>query len=284
MKVEITIFQEEFTNSFSLMPTSIIYPEVDDLSFEPNDDPHEHFQKTGCVPFLGFHHPMESIDRIYPAKYIKSFLMLASGRYIGRGPLFSPHPAQLRMKAEAGLVFKKDDPLALAFEDEMEFFLTPPKTPAPLLPMPEHTDRSDASTNNPTSGSAAEHDGHGSLSGELDPDTRRPRRHPTDSWQSPPPWEAGKEPDPTPSSDPGQSAPVCLNGAYLVPPPDPFDSLSLSISPLHNALNQTAQQPGRISSLTKPVNSQQYGAQSVLQGSLQRFLKASLGLYLYGLW
>ncbi|GFP23810.1 hypothetical protein HKBW3S09_01275, partial [Candidatus Hakubella thermalkaliphila] len=61
MKVEITIFQEEFTNSFSLMPTSIIYPEVDDLSFEPNDDPHEHFQKTGCVPFLGFHHPMESI-------------------------------------------------------------------------------------------------------------------------------------------------------------------------------------------------------------------------------
>ncbi|GFP19775.1 hypothetical protein HKBW3S03_01279, partial [Candidatus Hakubella thermalkaliphila] len=34
MNVEITIFQEEFTNSFSLMPTSIIYPEVDDLSFE----------------------------------------------------------------------------------------------------------------------------------------------------------------------------------------------------------------------------------------------------------
>lgn len=122
MNVKIVIFHKEFTNSFSLMPASIIYPEINDLPLEPKDDLYENFQETRGIPFLRFHHTMQSMERIYPPEHIQSLLMLASGRNIGLGPLFCPHPTELRMEAEARLVFKKDDPFTFASYDEVEFF------------------------------------------------------------------------------------------------------------------------------------------------------------------
>jgi hypothetical protein len=87
----------------------------------------QYFEKTISITMSRTNHSMTPINRIYPAKYVESFLMLAASpnhRLVFCTTLV-PHTTQLWMKAKSSLILKDQNLFSRPVMNGLEFFLIP---------------------------------------------------------------------------------------------------------------------------------------------------------------
>lgn len=109
-------------------------------------------------------------------------MVLALSVDVGLCSLLPPNPSELRMKGEAGFIFKEHYPFTVAFSGEKEFFL-------PLLEIrlhpprwPEYIGTSVGAENSPVSLSCVGRVAPGLSRNGIFSSTRRPQRRPIESW------------------------------------------------------------------------------------------------------
>ena len=112
-------------NPVSLMPASLIQPELYHDSFIAAEDGCEHAKKSiGISPVL-LHDSVPTAQRVYPTKDIESFMMLTPRHYKGLSSLLSPHPAKLGMKAKSRFIREQQHPSSVAsFDGQVRKYLS----------------------------------------------------------------------------------------------------------------------------------------------------------------
>ena len=73
------IFSKKRLHSCTFMPSGIVYPKVDGLSFEAIANLPQHLNKSIGIAADPLHDSMCSLDKINPSKDIQSLLMLTPG-------------------------------------------------------------------------------------------------------------------------------------------------------------------------------------------------------------
>jgi hypothetical protein len=79
MNAQVCVFNKKLIYSGSFMPRSIVHPKINDHAFEAGYNPGERFQEAVSISTHPLHDTMETVDRIDPAKKIKTFMVLALG-------------------------------------------------------------------------------------------------------------------------------------------------------------------------------------------------------------
>jgi hypothetical protein len=117
------VAKEKIKNSLALVPSGLVDKKIYDNVFVSVKNLFEHCEESIRVPFFLLHHAMSTTERIYPAKNIKSFVMLALGQHIGLSALFYPDSSQFWMKTKSRFIRKKDHSVFLTSLYQKEFFL-----------------------------------------------------------------------------------------------------------------------------------------------------------------
>ena len=84
MDMEEGIFCKKIVHPRTFMPSGIVHPEVDGLSFETINDLPQHLNKPIGIAADPLHDSMRSLDEIHPSKDIQPLLMLTPDSYRGR--------------------------------------------------------------------------------------------------------------------------------------------------------------------------------------------------------
>jgi plasmid maintenance system antidote protein VapI len=278
MKVQSTLFEQKGIDGLPFVPPRIIYPEVNDLSFEAGQDLLKEFEETTGITFNGFHQTMKAVQRINPSKEIQSLLVLTAGVHVGLDASLDPDPSQFWMHAEARFILKKKHSLPSTLDHQVEFFLASCENFVSLLPTLERTDRSVVLKNTPTCESSAAHDAHGWLSDGVALDILRPLPHPTSLWISPPVSESWTGFCPIPLAPSRQYEQVVRieGGPRSMPTLSGWHFLSNSLP--QDGLNRRVPQPEWTSTQIASANTLQYESLSMPQESSQLFPTTTHGL------
>jgi hypothetical protein len=90
MDVESTLFEQKGIDALPFMPSGIIHPEINDLSFEAGQNLLKEFEEPTGIAFNGFHQTMKAVQRINPSKEIQSLSVLTAGLHVGLGAFLDP--------------------------------------------------------------------------------------------------------------------------------------------------------------------------------------------------
>ena len=142
------------------MPSRIVHPKIDALSFEALNNLPQNLNKPIGIAADPLHDSMRSLDEIHPSKDIQPLLMLTPGIDKRSTPSLRPYSPQFRMQRKPRFILKKNHSITLTFQSHSEFFLMSPEILPPLLLWPEQNGTSAVSANIPISLSVSGHDEH----------------------------------------------------------------------------------------------------------------------------
>ena len=90
MDMKERMFNNKLLHSFTFMPSRIVHPKVDGLSFEAINNLPQNLNKPIGIAADPLRDSMRSLDEIHPSKDIQSLLMLTPGIYKRSTPPSSP--------------------------------------------------------------------------------------------------------------------------------------------------------------------------------------------------
>jgi hypothetical protein len=183
MNMNERMFNNELRHLCPFMPSRVIHPEIDGLSFEAIHNLPQNLNKPFGIAANPLHDPMRSLDEIHPSKDIQPLLVLTPGIDKRSTPLLRPYSSQFRMQRKPRLILKKNHPIILTSQSRPEFFLMSPEILPPLLPWPAQNGTSAVSANIPISSSISGHDEHESQYDMPSSDIPQKLRHPISPWK-----------------------------------------------------------------------------------------------------
>jgi len=135
MDMQERMFHHKRLYPYTFMPSRVVHPKIDDLSFEAINNLPQNLDKPISIAADPLHDSMRSLDKINPPKDIQPLLMLTPGIDKRSAPPLRPYSSQLRMQRKPCLILKKNHPINLTFQSRQEFFFNVSRnasTPSPL--------------------------------------------------------------------------------------------------------------------------------------------------------
>ena len=150
MDMQESMLHHKLLHSCTFMPSRIVHPKIDGLSFEAIKNLPQDLDKPIGIAADPFRDSMRSLDEINPPKDIQPLLMLTPGINKRATSPLCPYPPQFRMQRKPRFTLKKNHSITFAFQSRLEFFLMSPEILLPLPVCPEQNGTSAASMNAPT--------------------------------------------------------------------------------------------------------------------------------------
>ena len=160
MDMQKSIFNHKLLHLYTFMPSRIVHPKIDGLSFKAIKNLPQDLDKPIGIATDPLCDSMRSLDEIHPSKDIQPLLMLTPSIDKRSAPPLCPYSPQFRMQRKPRFILKKNHSITFAFPSRPEFFLMSPEILPPLLVLPEQNGTSAVSANIPISLSVSGHVEH----------------------------------------------------------------------------------------------------------------------------
>jgi hypothetical protein len=122
LQTNLSMASNEKPDIFSLVPSSPIHKEMDDITTELFEHMPQHLYKSLLVTFGGAYQAFLSYQGCYPARQVEPLAMLAGGGNFESLTFLSPASSKARMQAKASFILKNNRFIVFKLE---QFFLTP---------------------------------------------------------------------------------------------------------------------------------------------------------------